>query len=330
MLLIKNGTVFYKNKLSRLDVLINDQGLVQNIDANINESRAQIINAHGMTIIPGLIDVHVHLREPGFEYKETIKTGSQAAAAGGFTTVCCMPNLNPVTDNLLHLEYLKSLIKKDAVINVIPYVSITLKEQGHHVVNMESLAPHCFAFSDDGVGVANVGVMRQAMEIAQTVGKPIVAHCELHSDKSVDAEECEIDRDLKLAKETGCQYHICHVSTKNSLALIRKYKTNKISCEVTPHHLLINQETMCHDGSFKMNPPIRPVTDQAAMVQGLVDGTIDMIVTDHAPHSIVEKTNTFDKSLNGVVGLETALSLIYTYFVKNHKISFARMILVMC
>jgi dihydroorotase len=328
--LIKNGTVFYKSQLSRLDILINEQGLVQEVDTGIDEINTNIINARGMTIIPGLIDVHVHLREPGFEYKETIKTGTQAAAAGGFTTICCMPNLNPVTDNKAHLQYLQTLINKDAVVHVLPYASITLKEQGHHVVDMEALAPNCFAFSDDGVGLANDDIMEEAMEIGKTVGKPIVAHCELHNNEDIDTEEFEIGRDLKLAEETGCQYHVCHVSTKNSLDLIRKHKTDKISCEVTPHHLLINKETMRHEGSFKMHPPIRPREDQEAMAHGLMDGTIDMVVTDHAPHSIQEKIATYDEALNGVVGLETSLALIYTNFVRNERISFARMMELMC
>jgi dihydroorotase len=281
-----------------------------------------------LVVLPGLVDVHVHLREPGQEYKETIKTGTMAAAAGGYTTICCMPNTKPVIDNLSILNKLKKLIDRKSIVNVLPYASITKKQIGQTLVDINSLAKHCFAFSDDGVGVPSKALMLQAMKQCKKVNKPIVAHCEDITQDINTRESKEVERNLRLALQTKCQLHICHVSTSQSINLIKsaKTKSSKISCEVTPHHLLLNQRDVINKGAYKMNPPLASLNDQQALKQALIDGTIDMIATDHAPHAIKEKNTTYNKSLNGVVGLEIAFSLIYTYFVKTKIISFARLI----
>lgn len=325
-LLIKNGFVYYKEQLQKLDLLISD-GLIVQIGI-INENVEQTIDATGLVVLPGLVDIHVHLREPGYENKETIKTGTQAAAAGGFTTICCMPNLNPTTDSEENIKYLLSLIKKDAIVNVLPYASITINEEGKNLVNFKKLSPYCFAFSDDGVGVQNKRFMEGAMIDARVLNKAIVAHCE---DKTLSANESEfrqIARDIELARKINCHYHVCHISTKESVNLIKLAKQNgaNISCEVTPHHLLLCKDDIKNDGVFKMNPPLRSKTDQEALIQGIVDNTIDVIVTDHAPHTQEEKSQGYENSPNGVVGLETSFALIYTNFVKNKFISFNRFI----
>jgi dihydroorotase len=275
------------------------------------------------------VDVHVHLREPGYEYKETIKTGTMSAAAGGYTTICCMPNTKPIIDNLSTLNNLKKLIKQKAIVNILPYASITKQEKGQALVNIPSLAKHCFAFSDDGVGIASSDLMFKAMQQCKKVNKVIVAHCEDISQKNSNAKESkEVERNLKLASKTKCQLHICHVSTHESINLIKKAKAQKVnvSCEVTPHHLLLNKNNVINQGTYKMNPPLANPKDQQVLKKALADGTIDMIVTDHAPHADKEKNTTYEKSLNGIVGLETAFSLIYTHFVKTKAISFSRMI----
>jgi dihydroorotase len=326
-ILIKNGQIYYQEKLQKLDLLI-DNGLIVKIDTIINQKTDSTIDASQLVVLPGLVDIHVHLREPGFENKETIKTGTQAAAAGGFTTICCMPNLNPVTDSEDNIKYLISLIKKDAIVNVLPYASITINEEGNYFVNFSALSRSCFAFSDDGVGIEKKRIMEGAMVSARPLHKAIVAHCE---DKNYSGNESEyrpIARDIEFARKTHCHYHVCHISTKESVNFIREAKTNKInvSCEVTPHHLLLCDEDIKDDGCYKMNPPLRSKNDQNALIQGLIDGTIDMIVTDHAPHTQEEKSRGYKNSLNGIVGLETSFALIYTNFVKNNLISFQRFI----
>lgn len=324
--LIKNGTIYYQRQLKRLDLLIENDLIVE--IGSINKSVDKIIDATNLTILPGLIDIHVHLREPGYEEKETIKTGTLAAAAGGFTTICCMPNLNPVTDSIENMKYLISLIKKDAIVNVLPYASITKAEAGKELIKFKSLAPYCFAFSDDGVGVENKMIIEGAMIDTRVLNKAIVAHCEDKTLKNNESEFRQIARDIECAKKTKCHYHVCHISTKESVALIAKAKNDgvNISCEVTPHHLLLNANDITNDGKFKMNPPLRSKEDQDALIKGLVDGTIDIIASDHAPHTTQEKSKGFENSLNGVVGLETSFSLIYTNFVKNNIISFDRFI----
>lgn len=288
-------------------------------------------------IFPGFCDVHVHFREPGFSYKETIATGSRAAARGGYTAVCTMPNLNPVPDSAGNLEVQRRLIRETACIHVYPYGAITVGEQGEVLSDLEGMAPHVVGFSDDGRGVQSDDLMRQAMLRAKALGKPIVAHCEVntllrggyihdgdyakrngHRGICSESEWGQIARDLELVKETGCAYHVCHVSAKESVALIRKAKAEglDVTCETGPHYLVMDDSDLREEGRFKMNPPLRSAEDRQALVAGLLDGTIDMIATDHAPHSAEEKAKGLEKSAFGVVGIETAFPILYTYLVK--------------
>lgn len=298
-------------------------------------------------IFPAFCDVHVHFREPGFFYKETIKTGSLAAARGGYTDVCTMPNLNPVPDSVENIKEQIEIIEKDAVVRVHPYAAITVGEKGETLTNMKALAPYCVAFSDDGKGVQSEDMMRGAMLKAKALGKIIAAHCEdnsllcggyihkgeyarLHGHKGICAESewKPIERDLRLAKETGCKYHVCHISCKESVELIRKAKAEgvDVTCETAPHYLIFNDMDLKESGNFKMNPPIRSEEDRQALIKGLLDGTIDMIATDHAPHSSEEKSRGLENSLMGVVGLETAFPVLYTYLVKKGIITLERLI----
>ena len=297
-------------------------------------------------IFPGFCDVHVHFREPGFSYKETIATGSRAAARGGYTAVCTMPNLNPVPDSVENLRVQRRLIEETACIHVYPYGAITIGEQGEALSDLEGMAPDVVGFSDDGRGVQSDDLMRQAMLRAKALGKPIVAHCEVnsllrggyihdgdyakaHGHRGIcsESEWGQIARDLQLVKETGCAYHVCHVSAKESVALIRKAKAEglDVTCETGPHYLVMDDSDLQEDGRFKMNPPLRDKADREALLEGLADGTIDMIATDHAPHSAEEKGGGLEKSAMGIVGLETAFPLLYTYLVKPGVISFARL-----
>ena len=296
-------------------------------------------------IFPGFCDVHVHFREPGFSYKETIASGSRSAARGGYTDVCTMPNLNPVPDTPEHLREQLDIIARDAVIGVHPYGAITLNEQGEQMVDMAALAPEVCAFSDDGRGVQSAEMMRAAMETAKKLGKIIAAHCEVnelvrggvihdgdyaraHGHKGIcsESEWAQIERDIGLARETGCAYHVCHISTKEGVELIRKAKAEgvNITCETGPHYLVFCDEDLQEDGRFKMNPPLRSRSDRDALIQGIADGTIDMISTDHAPHSAEEKSRGLDKSAMGVVGLETAFAAVYTHLVRPGVITLDR------
>ena len=296
-------------------------------------------------IFPGFCDVHVHFREPGFSYKETIASGSRSAARGGYTDVCTMPNLNPVPDTPEHLREQLDIIARDAVIGVHPYGAITLNEQGEQMVDMAALAPEVCAFSDDGRGVQSADMMRAAMETAKKLGKIIAAHCEVnelvrggvihdgdyaraHGHKGIcsESEWAQIERDIGLARETGCAYHVCHISTKEGVELIRKAKAEgvNITCETGPHYLVFCDEDLQEDGRFKMNPPLRSRSDRDALIQGIADGTIDMISTDHAPHSAEEKSRGLDKSAMGVVGLETAFAAVYTHLVRPGVITLDR------
>ena len=289
------------------------------------------------TILPGFCDVHVHFREPGFSYKETIRTGSLAAAAGGYTAVCTMPNLNPVPDSAVHLAEETALIRADACIGVYPYGAITVGEKGERLAALEEMAPEAVAFSDDGKGVQSEDMMRSAMTEARRLGKVLAAHCEVnellrdgyihdgayaaaHGHKGIcsESEWKQIERDLRLAKETGCAYHVCHISTKESVALIREAKAQgvNVTCETAPHYLLMDENDLAEEGRFKMNPPLRGKDDREALLEGLLDGTIDMVATDHAPHSAEEKAKGLAGSAFGIVGLETAFPLLYTYLVK--------------
>ena len=300
------------------------------------------LNHEKYTLLPGFCDVHVHLREPGFSYKETIKTGSKAAARGGYTAVCTMPNLKPVCDSQEHLKMQREIIERDACIAVYPYAAITLNQAGEELADLEALAPHVIAFSDDGHGVQSESVMSDAMTRAKALGKMIVAHCEdnsllrggyihdgayaaRHGHRGIcsESEWRQIERDLKLADKTGCAYHVCHISTKESVELIRDAKKSgvNVSCETAPHYLLLDETDLEEDGRFKMNPPLRAKEDREALVAGLLDGTIDMIATDHAPHSAEEKSKGLQGSAFGIVGLETAFPLLYTNLVKTGILS---------
>lgn len=298
-------------------------------------------------IVPGLCDVHVHFREPGFSYKETIASGSAAAAHGGYTAVCTMPNLDPVPDSAEHLQVQLDAIKRGAAIRVLPYGAITVGEKGEKLADMEAMSDKVCAFSDDGKGVQNDEMMREAMAAAKRLGKIIAAHCEdnsllfggyihdgeyarMHGHRGISSasEYKQIERDLRLAEETGCAYHVCHISTKESVELIRQAKAHgvNVTCETAPHYLALCDEDMQEDGRFKMNPPLRSREDKKALIEGIKDGTIDMIATDHAPHSAEEKGRGLEKSLMGVVGLETAFPVLYTELVMKNIITLDRLV----
>lgn len=298
-------------------------------------------------IVPGLCDVHVHFREPGFSYKETIASGSAAAAHGGYTAVCTMPNLVPVPDSAEHLQVQLDAIKRGAAIKVLPYGAITVGEKGERLADMEAISDKVCAFSDDGKGVQNDEMMREAMTAAKRLGKIIAAHCEdnsllfggyihdgeyakAHGHRGISSasEYKQIERDLRLAEETGCAYHVCHISTKESVELIRQAKARgvDVTCETAPHYLVLCDEDMQEDGRFKMNPPLRSREDKEALIEGIKDGTIDMIATDHAPHSTEEKGRGLEKSLMGVVGLETAVPVLYTELVMKNIITLDRLV----
>ena len=298
-------------------------------------------------IVPGLCDVHVHFREPGFSYKETIASGSAAAAHGGYTAVCTMPNLDPVPDSAEHLQVQLDAIKRGAAIKDLPYGAITVGEKGEKLADMEAMSDKVCAFSDDGKGVQNDEMMREAMTAAKRLGKIIAAHCEdnsllfggyihdgeyakAHGHRGISSasEYKQIERDLRLVEETGCAYHVCHISTKESVELIRQAKAHgvNVTCETAPHYLVLCDEDMQEDGRFKMNPPLRSLEDKQALIEGIKDGTIDMIATDHAPHSAEEKGRGLEKSLMGVVGLETAFPVLYTELVMKNIITLDRLV----
>ncbi len=299
------------------------------------------------TIFPGFCDVHVHFREPGFSYKETIKTGSMAAARGGYTDVCTMPNLNPVPDSVEHLKVQQDIIDRDAVISVYPYAAITVDEKGEKLADLEALSDKVIAFSDDGHGVQSDEMMKAAMTKSKALGKMIVAHCEVnellkggyihdgvyakeHNHKGIcSASEYEqIKRDIELSRETGCAYHVCHISAKESVEAIRKAKAEgvNITCETAPHYLVMCDEDLKEEGRYKMNPPLRGREDKEALLEGILDGTIDAIATDHAPHSAEEKSKGLSGSPFGIVGLETAFPVLYTKLVKTGIVSLEKII----
>ena len=303
-------------------------------------------NSPEYVVFPGFCDVHVHFREPGFSYKETIETGSKASARGGYTAVCTMPNLNPVPDSVAHLQQQLDLIRHSAVIRVYPYGAITVGEQGETLADLEGMAKDVIAFSDDGRGVQSDEMMRSAMLRAKALGKMIVAHCEvnsllnggyihdgeyarLHNHKGIcSASEYEqIARDLKLVEEIGCKYHVCHISTKESVEIIRQAKKRgvDVTCETAPHYLVMNDMDLQEHGRFRMNPPIRSEEDRKALLEGVLDGTIDMIATDHAPHSAEEKGKGLSGSAFGVVGIETAFPVLYTFLVRNNILTLEKL-----
>ena len=329
------------------DILIRD-GIIRRKGLGIEAGPdVTVIDTTGLTVSGGFTDLHVHFREPGYSYKETIRTGSLAAARGGYTTVCTMPNLNPVPDSLRHLDLEQEIIDRDAVIQVLPYASITLGRKGEQLVDFSSLKGRCVAFSDDGSGVQSREMMLKAMEAAADNGCIIAAHCEdnsllrggyihdgawchEHGHKGIcsESEWGQIKRDLELAQLTGCRYHVCHISTAESVDLIRRAKDRgvRVSCETAPHYLALCENDMMEDGRFKMNPPLRSSADRDALIAGLNDGTIDAIATDHAPHSLEEKSKGLEHSAMGISGLETAFPVLYTYLVMSGKVSLQRIL----
>ena len=305
-----------------------------------------VLNFPKYAVFPGFCDVHVHFREPGFSYKETIRSGSYASARGGYTAVCTMPNLNPVPDSVEHLAQQLQLIEDGACIHVYPYGAITVGEKGEQMADLAGMAPNVVGFSDDGRGVQDDEMMRTAMRKAKELGKMIVAHCEVnellrggyihdgdyakaHGHRGIcsESEWAQIERDLKLVEEIGCAYHVCHISTKESVEIIRQAKARgvNVTCETGPHYLVMDDTWLQEEGRFKMNPPLRSAADREALVKGIQDGTIDMIATDHAPHSAEEKSKGLEKSAFGVVGIETAFPICYTYLVKTGIITMEKL-----
>ncbi len=337
-MIIKNAMVFRNNVFKTEDYFLNVPDTARVSFDNSSDN---------IYVFPAFCDVHVHFREPGFSYKETIYSGSRSAARGGYSDVCTMPNLDPVPDCYESIMEQRKIIERDAAVNVHPYASVTVGEKGEKLSDFDALSPLCIAFSDDGRGVQSEDMMRAAMTKAKSMGKIIAAHCEdnsllnggyihdgeyarLHGHRGIcsESEWRPIERDIRLAKDTGCAYHVCHISCRESVELIRRAKADgvDITCETAPHYLVMNDMMLEEDGRFKMNPPIRSEDDRLALIEGIKDGTIDMIATDHAPHSAEEKSRGLEKSLMGVVGLETAFPVLYTYLVKEGIISLERLV----
>ena len=344
-ILLKNGSVYTDGAFRTCDVLIENDTI-----AAVGEHLTcdgEVIDCTGKTVFPGFVDLHVHLREPGFTYKETVASGTAAAAAGGFTTVCSMPNLNPVPDSMEHLQLQLDAIEKDACIRVFPFGAITVGEKGQALADITAIAPRCIGFSDDGRGVQSEEMMREAMELVRNAGSFLSAHCEdeslleggaihkgeyaaLHGMKGISSasEYVPIERDIRLANQTGVQYHICHISARESIEAVRRGKAAGIAvtCEVTPHHIALTDMDITEDnGRFKMNPPLRGAEDREAIWRGLQDGTIDCIATDHAPHSEEEKGRGLEKSAFGTVGSETAFAVCYTHLVKTGRLTLEKL-----
>lgn len=333
--LLTNAIVYFKDGPRKCDIAVID-GKIAPVPSVTDD--LDVIDLKGCLLLPSFADVHVHFREPGFEYKETIATGSRAAAAGGYTDVFTMPNLKPVPDSLENLKLQLEAIKRDAVIDVHPFGAITKGEVGNELASIDAMAPFVAGYSDDGRGVQDDTIVKEAMKLAKSLQKPIVAHCEdnseltpggaVHAGKwakennfptiNSASEWKMVERDIELVREIGCAYHVCHVSTKESINLIRKAKADglPITCETAPHYLILTDEDLLDEGRFKMNPPVRSWDDRDALIKGLLDGTVDCIATDHAPHSDEEKSKGICKSAFGIVGLETAFPLLYTYLVK--------------
>ncbi len=349
-LILENGNVFSSGKFHKQTLCI-ENGTVSCLEnAPEHDGLSVFVDCSSYCIFPGFTDVHVHFREPGFSYKETIETGSKASARGGFTDVCTMPNLNPAPDCMFTLQKQLDIIKKDAVINVHPFATITMGQMGEQLSKMEEMAEYAIGFSDDGRGVQSDEMMEQAMLKAKALGKIISAHCEdndllfggyihdgeyarLHNHKGIcsESEWKQVERDLALVEKTGCKYHVCHISTKETVELIKQAKKKglDVTCETAPHYLVMNDMMLQEDGRFKMNPPIRSEEDRKALVEGLIDGTIDMIATDHAPHSAEEKSRGLAESNMRVVGIETSFAVMYTYLVKRGVITLEKLIEVM-
>ena len=319
MILIKNGKIIENNSLVSKDILI-DENTILKIDNNIDEN-CEIIDALGCLVMPGAVDVHVHLREPGFEYKETVKTGTLSAAKGGVTSIMSMPNLKPCPDCLENLNVQLAAINKDAIVNVYPFCSVTVNEEDKALSKIDEMHDKVFGISDDGRGVNNLELLEQAMILAKKYDLTIASHAEDNYYKyDREGEYVAVRREIELAKKIGCKYHFCHMSVKESFDAIREAQKEgyNITCEVAPHHLILNKN-MIKNANFKMNPPLRPEEDRIATVEALLDGTACMIASDHAPHSIEEKSQEYEKCPNGIIGLETMIPLIYTNFIKNEK-----------
>ena len=350
-MIFRNATVWTQNGFAKQDAIFDGRVLSFSNSQIAAVSIPEMPVFSNCLILPGFCDVHVHLREPGFCYKETVASGTASAARGGYTAICSMPNLNPVPDSKEHLNVQLDAIKKDAKIAVYPYGSLTVNEAGEEMADLDGMAADVIAFSDDGKGVQDENMMRDLMLRAKTLGKMVVAHCEdnsllyggyihdgvyakEHDHRGIcsESEWGPIARDLKLAKETGCAYHVCHISTKESVALIRAAKADgvNVTCETAPHYLVLCDEDLQEDGKFKMNPPLRCASDREALIEGILDGTIDMIATDHAPHSAEEKAKGLEKSAFGIVGLETAFPILYTEFVKSGRMTLERLVDLMC
>lgn len=349
-LLLKNANIYLNSSFFKRDILIKN-GIIVDIGTSIPSfDNTKIFDFENKYIFPGFVDVHVHLREPGFIMKETIETGTKAAAHGGYSAVCSMPNLNPVPDSVDNLKLQLDIIDKTACIKVIPFGSITVGEAGKQLSDMLGMAPFVAGFSDDGRGVQNDNMMKRAMLTAKALNKVISAHCEVnelvrggcinncefarqHNIPGIcnESEWKQIERDIALAKEIGCKYHVCHISTKESVKLIRKAKSEgvNITCETSPHYLVLDDSMLENDGKFKMNPPLRSKEDRAELIRGLQDGTIDMIATDHAPHTNEEKSKGLKDSLMGIVGIETAFPVLYTELVKKEMITLEKLCEVM-
>ncbi len=347
--LIKNALVYTGNTFKKSDVLIEDS-VIHSLGISIPENGVDRVFDFNYKyyLIPGLVDVHVHLREPGFSYKETIKTGTAAAAKAGYTAVCSMPNLDPPPDSPEHLQMELDIIRRDAVIDVFPFASITKGRKGRgECVDFSALKDKVIGFSDDGTGVQDEALMRAAMKACASEGAVISAHCEVnellhggyihdgrycreHGHKGIcsESEWKEIERDCRLAEETGCRYHVCHISAKESVDIIRKAKARgvKVTCETAPHYLTLCEDDMQEDGRFKMNPPLRSAQDKSALLEGIKDGTIDVIATDHAPHCAEEKAKGLEKSAMGITGLETAFPVLYTKLVKTGFITLEKLV----
>ena len=350
-MIFRNAMVWTQNGFVKQDAILDGGVLSFSVSQNASVSVSDMPVFSNCLILPGFCDVHVHLREPGFCYKETVASGTASAARGGFTAVCSMPNLNPVPDSKEHLQVQLDAIEKDAKIAVYPYGSLTVGQMGAVMADLDGMAKDAIAFSDDGKGVQDENMMRDLMLRAKRLGKLVVAHCEdnsllrggyihdgvyakEHNHRGIcsESEWGPIARDLALAKETGCAYHVCHISTKESVALIRAAKAEgvDVTCETAPHYLVLCDEDLCEEGRFKMNPPLRSAADREALIEGILDGTIDMIATDHAPHSQEEKAKGLEKSAFGIVGLETAFPIMYTEFVKTGKMTLEKLVELMC
>ncbi len=345
-LILKGGLIATARSVREGDVLIRD-GRIAGTGPGLRAEGARVIDCTGRLVSAGFTDIHVHLREPGFSAKETLRTGTLAAAAGGYTTVCAMPNLDPVPDSAEHLAVEQALIDRDAVIRVLPYCSITRGRKGLELVDMAALKDRCCAFSDDGSGVQREGMMREAMRAAAREDCIIAAHCEdesllyggyihdgryarEHGHRGIcsESEWGQIARDLELCAETGCRYHVCHISTAESVDLIRRAKAAgvRVTCETAPHYLVLCEDDLQEDGRWKMNPPLRGAADREALVEGLRDGTIDAVATDHAPHTAGEKARGLEGSAMGIVGLETAFPVLYTSLVRTGRIPLERLV----